>query len=119
MNMKKELSVFSDLLNGIKKSCTSDNIYDCFDSLRKEMPDVKFLCKGVKINFHTSGMSSQMSNDIVAYELIMGQSGGETVNIFDPEDNDLTNDIQEQHDFYKRWVDFFNTQAHVIMKVIF
>ncbi len=53
---------------------------------------------------HTSGMSSYISNGLVAYELKMGQSDGELVYIFDHDENNITNNIQEQHDFCTHWV---------------
>ncbi|WP_025857518.1 hypothetical protein [Pseudomonas sp. CHM02] len=91
------------LSNGVRKTYTALDLYDSFGLLRADLKDIKFLCKGAKINVHTSGMSSQMSNGLVAYELTMGQPDGELVHIFSYEEHDLTNDIQEQHDFCLRW----------------
>ncbi|MBT2372430.1 hypothetical protein [Pseudomonas fluorescens] len=93
------------LSDGYKKSYTAQDLYDSFGLARMDLKDIKFLCKGAKINVHTSGMSSHMSNGLVAYELTMGQPNGELVHIFNYEENDLTNDIQEQHDFCTRWAD--------------
>ena len=93
------------LSNGVRKTYTALDLYDSFGLLRADLKDIKFLCKGAKINVHTPGMSSQMSNGLVAYELTMGQSGGELVHIFSYEEHDLTNDIQEQHDFCLRWAE--------------
>lgn len=95
------------LKNGLRKTYTALDLYDSFGLARMDLKDIKFLCKGAKINVHTSGMSSHMSNGLVAYELTMGRSGGELVHIFNHEENDITNDIQEQHDFCKRWADSF------------
>ena len=91
--------------NQTQKKYSSPSIFHSFGLLRKDFNDIKFLCKGAKINVHTSGMSSQMSNGLVAYELTMGQPDGELVHIFTYEENDLTNDIQEQHDFCQRWAE--------------
>ncbi|MFC6301888.1 hypothetical protein GNF76_25220 [Pseudomonas sp. CCM 7893] len=93
------------LSDGIKKSYTDLDLYGSFGLARIDHKNIKFLCKGAKISVHTSGMSSQMSNGLVAYELIMGQSNPALVYIFDYEENDLTNDIQEQHEFCMRWAD--------------
>ena len=93
------------LTNGVRKAYTAPDLYESFGLLRADLKDIKFLCKGAKINVHTSGMSSQMSNGLVAYELTMGQPDGELVHIFTYEENDLTNDIQEQHDFCQRWAE--------------
>ncbi|WP_087694955.1 hypothetical protein [Pseudomonas sp. PE-S1G-1] len=91
------------LNNGVRKSYSAIDLYESFGLARMDFKDIKFLCKGAKINVHTSGMSSHMSNGLVAYELTMGKPEGELVHIFSPEENDLTNDIQEQHDFCERW----------------
>ncbi|KAA0943828.1 hypothetical protein FQ186_20035 [Pseudomonas sp. ANT_H14] len=85
--------------NGLKKTYTASDIYDCLGRLRADFKDTKFLCKGAKVNVHTSGISSHMSNGLVAYELKMGQPDGELVYIFDYDENNITNNIQEQHDF--------------------
>lgn len=50
-------------------------------------------------------MSPQMSSGVIAYELTIGESGNTRVNIFDYEDNDLTNETQDQIDFYTIWSD--------------
>ena len=52
-------------------------------------------------------MSSQMSTGLVAYELKLGIPSEEEdlVRIFDYEDENLTNNIEEQRTFYKRWLE--------------
>ena len=64
------------LSNGTKKTYTAMDLYDCFGVLRADMKDTVFLCKGGKINVHTSGMSSHMSNGLIAYELTLGRPDG-------------------------------------------
>ncbi len=88
-----------------RRTYTALDLYDCFGLMRADLKDIKFLCKGSKINVHTSGMSSHMSNGLVAYEMTMGVPEGELVHIFSYEESDLTNDIQEQHDFCQRWAE--------------
>ncbi|KMT53320.1 hypothetical protein [Pseudomonas fildesensis] len=88
-----------------RKSYTALDLYDCFGLLRADLKDITFLCKGSKINVHPSGMSSHMSNGLVAYEMTMGVPDGELVHIFSYEENNLTNDIQEQHNFCQRWAE--------------
>jgi hypothetical protein len=92
---------------GIKKTYTAHDLYVCLGLLRADFPETKFLCKGAKLNVYPSRMSSQMSAGLVAYELHMGKVSDDEdiVNIFDYEDADITNDIQQQTDFYKRWLD--------------
>lgn len=93
------------LSDGTQKNYTALDLYDCFGLLRADFKDIQFLCKGAKINVHPSGMSSHMSNGLVAYEMTMGVPDGELVHIFSYEESDLTNDIQEQHDFCQRWAE--------------
>jgi len=51
-------------------------------------------------------MTSQMANGLVAYELRTGYATEEedTVRIFDYEENDLTNNIEDQKSFYTSWL---------------
>lgn len=91
--------------DGTRKTYTALDLYDSFGLMRADLKDITFLCKGAKINVHTSGMSSHMSNGLVAYEMTMGQPEGELVHIFAYEEDDLTNDIQEQHDFCQCWAE--------------
>lgn len=98
-------------LTFIRKDCqartyTSYDLYGSFGALRADFPDIKFLCKGSKINVHPSNMSSQMSSGLVAYELRNGEPAddGDIVRIFDFEDTDLTNDIEDQKAFYRSWM---------------
>jgi hypothetical protein len=93
--------------NGSRKIYTAQDLYECLGLLRADFPETKFLCKGAKLNVHPSRMSSQMSCGVVAYELQFGTPSEpeDTVNIFDYEEVDITNDIQQQRDFYQCWID--------------
>ena len=90
---------------------TKSKIYeshDCFQSfglMRADYPNMKFLCKGAKLNVYPSTMSSQMSAGLVAYEVIMGKPTDteNIVRIFDYEDTDINNDINQQREFYYKW----------------
>ena len=97
------------LENGVRKTYSGSDLYVCFGMLRADYPETKFLCKGAKLNVHPSSMSSQMSAGVVAYELQLGKPAGpdDLVNIFDYEVADITNDIEQQRDFYKRWHESF------------
>ncbi|WHS59678.1 hypothetical protein [Pseudomonas sp. G2-4] len=92
--------------DGLVRSYTAADLYLCLGMVRKDFPDVKFLCKGAKINVYPSRMSSQMAGGIVAYEVRWGETADKTdiVNIFDYEDKDLTNDITKQADYHQRWL---------------
>jgi hypothetical protein len=93
--------------NGLKKTYAASDLYVCLGMLRADFPNIKFLCKGAKLNVYPSRMSSQMSGGVVAYELCMGKTTGQDdiVNIFDYEDMDITNDIEQQREFYRQWID--------------
>ncbi|MFP3497943.1 hypothetical protein SB759_27345 [Pseudomonas sp. SIMBA_059] len=94
--------VFPD---GVKKTFTGTDIYTCFGTLRKAFSDIKFLCKGSKINVYPSAMASQMSGGVVAYEVKIGDPDAQLVRIFDYEENDLTNDINEQIAYRTKWAE--------------
>lgn len=83
----------------------ADDFYECLGKIRKEHQNITFLCKGSKINVRPSSMSSQMSLGIKAYELTLGKpsSPKDLVDIFDYEENDLTNSREEQEAFYMKW----------------
>jgi hypothetical protein len=93
--------------DGFRKTYTAHDLYVCLGLLRADFPETKFLCKGAKLNVYPSRMSSQMSAGVVAYELHMGKPAKleDIVNIFDYEENDITQDIQQQRDYYKRWIE--------------
>ncbi|UVM48730.1 hypothetical protein LOY38_20450 [Pseudomonas sp. B21-015] len=91
--------------DGYSKTYAGGDFYECLGNIRKEHCNVVFLCKGAKINVHPSSMSSQMSLGVKAYELTLGKyaTRNDLVNIFDYEENNLTNDPEVQRDFFMRW----------------
>lgn len=103
---RRTVTMIVTMPDGVSRSYTGVDFYYCLGKVRQEFPDVRFLCKGAKINVHPSRMSSQMANGIVAYELRWGEPAdeGDIVNIFDYEDKDLVTDIQEQSDYYQSWL---------------
>jgi len=106
VDRKTKTLIFSTK-DGLSTTRTSEDLYQCFGLIRADFPDIKFLCKGAKINVHPSRMSSQMSAGLVAYEVRAGHPTEEEdlVRIFDYEENDLTSDIEEQKEHYKRWIE--------------
>jgi hypothetical protein len=96
--------IFSDKT---KRTFTDIDIYICFGSLRKEFSDIKFPCKGSKLNVYPSAMASQMSGGVVAYEVEIGNPDTKLVRIFDYEENNLTNDINEQIAYRTKWAESF------------
>lgn len=89
--------------NGAKRTYSDTDIFICFGLLRKEFSDITFLCKGSKINVYPSAMASQMSSGFVAYEVEMGDPEAKLVRIFDYEENELTNDVNEQTLYRNKW----------------
>lgn len=104
---RQDSSLTLILENGVRKKYSAQDIYICLGLLRADFPATRFLCKGSKLNVYPSRMASQMAGGVVAYELTLGKPSDldDIVNIFDYEDTDITNDIQQQHDFYKRWLE--------------
>lgn len=110
-NRKKPILTFT-MRSGLTKVYTAYDLYVCFGMLRADHPEIKFLCKGAKLNVHPSRMSSQMSSGLVAYELKLGKPSEEDdlVRIFDYEDKNITNDISEQIEFYHQWISHFRSR---------
>lgn len=95
--------------NGFKKTYSGDDLYLCLAKIRRDFPEIKFLCKGAKLNVYPSRMCSQMSNGAVAYEMTLGEKAGreQIVQIFDFDDQNISNDISDQIDFYQQWISSF------------
>ncbi|MFJ3369740.1 hypothetical protein [Pseudomonas sp. NPDC086251] len=93
--------------SGWTKQFTGQDIYECLGKIIKELPEVKFLCKGAKINVRPSSMSSQMTSGIMAYEHKLGVrvTRNDIVNIFDYDDQDIISDPQMQTDFFFQWLE--------------
>lgn len=93
-------------LNDSNFISAGDDLYSCLANLRKQLPDVEFLCKGSKINVHPSRSTRQMTAGLLAYELTMGEQArrSDLVNIFDYDDNNLTNEPGEQNSFFEAWL---------------
>ncbi|WP_121103788.1 hypothetical protein [Pseudomonas sp. WPR_5_2] len=95
--------------NGFRKTYTDEDLYLCLAQIRQEFPNIKFLCKGAKINVFPSSMCSQMSNGAIAYEKTLGEKASFDliVSIFDFDDQNITSDISEQRDFHQKWMNSF------------
>ena len=102
---KKLTMTFSEAENH-KKIYQEKDIYVCLAKIRSDFPHITFLCKGAKINVMPSRMASQMSAGLVAYEMTLGKqaSNEDIVHIFDYEESNLTNNPQDQIDFFKQWL---------------
>ena len=102
------------LESGWEKYLSGLDIYDCLGKIIMHRPDIKFLCKGAKLNVRPSSMSSQMSCGIMAYEHKLGirASRKDLVNIFQYDDQDIINDPQMQTDFFHRWLESLKNSSH-------
>ena len=98
--------------NGFCDTYESDDLYLCLAKIRLELPHIKFLCKGAKLNVTPSRMCSQMSSGLVAYELTMGKSAtfDDIVHIFDYEKNNIASTPEEQREFFKKWIHSLKTE---------
>lgn len=92
--------------NGLKKTYTEDDLFLCLARMRRDFPQSKFLCKGAKLNVYPSRMCSQMSNGALAYEMVLGEEATRDyiVHIFDFDDENIAQDIFEQEEFQRRWM---------------
>ncbi|PQP06299.1 MULTISPECIES: hypothetical protein [Pseudomonas] len=104
---RKKPTLRFTMRSGLTKVYTAYDLYVCFGMLRADYPEIKFLCKGAKLNVHPSRMSSQMSSGLVAYELKLGKPSEDEdlVRIFDYEDENITSNIEEQNTFYQNWIE--------------
>lgn len=102
---RKLIMTFSEADN-FKKVYEGHDLYICLAKIRADFPHITFLCKGAKINVKPSRMASQMSAGLVAYEMTLGQqaTNDDIVHLFDYEEENLTNDPQEQIDFFRKWL---------------
>ncbi|WP_348983818.1 hypothetical protein [Pseudomonas sp. EYE_354] len=104
---------FSEAEN-FKKIYEGKDLYVCFAKIRADFPHITFLCKGAKINVKPSRMGSQMSAGLVAYEMTLGQhaTNDNIVHLFDYEEENLTNNPQEQVDFFNKWLASLGAQDY-------
>ena len=101
------VSIEFTLQNGLCKTYSDTNFYRCFARTREDNAEIKFFCKGSKINVHTSSMSAQMSRGLKAYELTLGKAASlsDVIYIFDYDEHNLTNDSTEQRAFFRKWIE--------------
>ncbi|SDU54144.1 hypothetical protein [Pseudomonas mandelii] len=95
------------LENGWSEEFKGSDIYECLGKIIKSLPEIKFLCKGAKLNVRPSSMSSQMTSGIMAYEHKIGvrATRKDIVNIFDYDDKEIINEPRLQTEFFHRWLE--------------
>ncbi|MGY2361342.1 hypothetical protein ACW9IO_02195 [Pseudomonas azotoformans] len=109
----KSLMVFSEA-DSFKTIYEGRDMYVCLAKIRADFPHITFLCKGAKLNVKPSRMASQMSAGLVAYEMTLGKqaTNENIVHLFDYEEDNLTNNPQEQIDFFKKWLASLGAQDY-------
>ncbi|MBI6912201.1 hypothetical protein [Pseudomonas palleroniana] len=110
----KNLTMTFSEADNFKKVYEGRDIYVCLAKVRADFPNITFLCKGAKINVKPSRMASQMSSGLVAYEMTLGEqaTNENIVHLFDYEDENLTNNPQDQIDFFKKWLASLGAQNY-------
>ncbi|NWA41265.1 hypothetical protein HX871_31955 [Pseudomonas reactans] len=122
-NQKTEVTVKYDTSKSIMVFSEADSfqtvyegrdMYVCLAKIRADFPHITFLCKGAKLNVKPSRMASQMSAGLVAYEMTLGKqaTNENIVHLFDYEEDNLTNNPQEQIEFFKRWLASLGAQDY-------
>lgn len=122
-SQKKEVTVKYDTSKSIMVFSEADNfktvyegrdMYVCLAKIRADFPHITFLCKGAKLNVKPSRMASQMSAGLVAYEMTLGKqaTNENIVHLFDYEEENLTNNPQEQIEFFKKWLASLGAQDY-------
>lgn len=85
---------------------SAEDFFSAFAKLRRELPEVTFLCKGAKKNVYPSQMTRQMGFGFRAYELEMGKQATFEclVDIFSFDNENISSDVNEQEEFYRNWL---------------
>jgi len=112
-DIDKLLMTFSEAEN-FEKIYQGKDIYACLAKVRADFPHITFLCKGAKINVMPSRMASQMSAGLVAYEMTLGKEAtrDDIVHIFDYEESNITNNPDEQLNFFNIWLASLGAQNY-------
>lgn len=92
--------------NGENFNAESSDYFSALVYIRNKYPNYIFLCKGAKKNVYPSGMSRDMSEGVIAYELTLGKRAElkDTVNIFDYDNNHVDCTPQQQQEFFNQWL---------------
>ena len=86
----------------------ADDLFNSLLELRKEL-ELKgecLLCNGSRKDCYPSGMSRQMSGGVVVYKYLIGRhvDPNETFNIFDETSYENLSTVEEQKEYFYRWV---------------
>ncbi|NNE84593.1 MAG: hypothetical protein HKN28_11540 [Alphaproteobacteria bacterium] len=90
----------------------ADDYFNALLILRTQLEATghRLLCNGARRNVWPSGMSRSMGGGRKAYVMRMGQPthGDDLVDIFDYAEPDLIVSVQEQKEFFDKWIDQFS-----------
>jgi hypothetical protein len=87
----------------ILEKITAKNI----GTFSSEKKNKKVLCNGARHDVHPSGMLSQMSKGLKAYQLTIGRhvQSSDIVEIFVATDREKIGSISDQEKYYEKWLD--------------
>lgn len=99
---------------GIRKKVEGNDLFDCFQKIRKLHNNYVFLCHGSRINVFPSRMARQMSGGLQAYVMTKGKQARQKdlVNIFEHADSNQFGTPEEQDQFFKEWLEAFQNKGH-------
>ena len=84
------------------------DVFEAFILLRRQVEPQgsKILCAGARTDTYSSGMSRSMSSGLKAYILKFGKSpsADDIVNIFDYAEPHLIGSVEDQQEYYRRWI---------------
>ncbi|MEM9547711.1 MAG: hypothetical protein AAGA77_17145 [Bacteroidota bacterium] len=88
------------------------DFFECLKALRYFLEKFNFLicCFGCRLDVYPSQLSRQMSGGIKAYILKLGEpaSREDLINIFWPNSEEKISTIEEQEEYYKKWINSLN-----------
>lgn len=87
----------------------AENYFNALIKLREKLEtrNIKLFCKGCSRYVYPSPMILSMGDAIEAYELILGKPAysENLINIFEPCKYDEYASVEEQNDYYKKWLE--------------
>jgi hypothetical protein len=96
----------------------ANDYFECLIKLREIFEKRKWilLCNGSRYDVFPSGMARDMGKGLKAYKLEMGKPAKieDLVNIFEEAEIEKIGTIEEQKEYYKKWVESFGLPSSLI-----
>jgi len=84
------------------------DFFEALCQIRKKLEPLNLIpyCYGASLNVYPSGMGRDMGAGLKAYKMQIGQhaSGENLVNIFDKGDGIFLSSVEEQKEYFKKWI---------------